>query len=319
MPPEDAAGAENAIFDEHENNSPSKAQQLLPLALTTSSKSQTDAVNSGSTSKKSTAAVATSVKTEESEGSTPSVSPPLTRNPPSVGAEDPLRLGDNALADGSPMNGSMYPQEETHADLGSTSPFKAPLASSHSAAVNGDEEADDTPLSLCVSKPGVENDAGVNNDEACSTDKPTTSPDSNPKAANPTPALTPPASPKAIPEAEEACGSAPQEAQERDATQSKGKSDTPTPREPLPVLEPEPGKDTPMEEGNGAQEKPTEDPEPSVPATALNTQPPRPDKPYSCSQCGKAYASRSGLKVRVDFADLKSNVNDFDGVLQIFK
>ncbi|TDG99697.1 hypothetical protein EPR50_G00196590 [Perca flavescens] len=299
MPSEDTAEMENAVMYEHENNSPSIAQQLLPLALTKSSKSPIDALNSGSTIKKSTAVETTSVKTEESEGPTPSVSPPLTRNPPSVGAEDPLRLGDNTLADGSPVNGSIYSEEETHADLGSTSPFKAPLASSHSTVVNGDAEADETPLSLCVSKPRVENDTlhtGVNNDEAFSTDKPTTSPDSNPKppAANPSPALTPPASPKAIAEAQEACGSVPQEAQERDPAQSKGKSKTTTPIEHLPVLDPEPEKDPPMEEGYSVQEKPSEDPEPPVPAP--NTQPPRPDKPYSCSQCGKAYASRSGLK-----------------------
>ncbi|GAA6228128.1 sal-like protein 2 [Lates japonicus] len=304
MPPEDGADTESAVFDDGENDSissPSKAQQLLPLALTIGSKSPNDILNSGSTSKQSTAADVTSVKTEESEGSTPSVSPPLARNPPSAGAENPLHLGDNAVADGSPINGSTYSEEETHADLGGTSPFKAPLASSHLAAVNGDAEVDDTPLSLCVSKPAVENNTlhrAVNNDENCSTDEPTTSNDSNPKtpAANPSPALTPPASPKANPEAEDACGSVPQGPQERDAAQMNGKGETTTPREPLPVLDPELDKDTPMEEGYGVPENPSEDPEPSVPAPAPQSQPPRPDKPYSCSHCGKAYASRSGLK-----------------------
>ncbi|XP_039997183.1 sal-like protein 4 [Xiphias gladius] len=304
MPPEDGAEMESAVFDDGENDSissPSKAQQLLPLALTIGSRSPKDVLNSGSTSKQSTAPDVTSVKTEESEGSTPSVSPPLTRNPPSVGAEDPLRLVDNTLADGSPMNGSMYSEEETHADLGSTSPFKAPLASSHSAVVNRDAEEDDTPLSLCVSKSGVENDAlhrGVNNDDACSTDVPATSTDSNPKppAANPLPALTPPASPKVIPDAGEACGSAPQGPQERDAAQTKGKGEPTTPREPLSVLDPELDNDTPVEEGYGVPEKPSVDPETSVSAPAPQSQPPRPDKPYSCSHCGKAYASRSGLK-----------------------
>ncbi|XP_041821649.1 sal-like protein 4 [Chelmon rostratus] len=300
MPTEDGSETQNAVFDDAENDSigsPSNTQQLLPLALTTNSKSLMDALNSGSSSKQSTTADATSVKTEESEGSTPSVSPPLTRNPPSVGVEDPLHLGDDTLADASPMNS----EEETHAGLGSASPFKAPIASSHSAVVNGDAEADDTPLSLCVSKPGVENDMphrAVNIDEPCSTDKPTTSPDSNPKptAANPSPALTPPTSPKVKPEATEACGSAPQEAQERDAAQSKDKSETTTPREPLPAVDPELEKDTPVEEGQSVPEKHSEDPEPSVPAPTQQTQPSRPDKPYSCSQCGKAYASRSGLK-----------------------
>uniref|UniRef100_A0A3Q3WW40 C2H2-type domain-containing protein n=1 Tax=Mola mola TaxID=94237 RepID=A0A3Q3WW40_MOLML len=113
--------------------------------------------------------------------------------------------------------------------------------------------------------------------ESCSPDKPTTNPESDPKppAANPLPALIPPTSPEAVPE---------------------GKSEATTPREPLPVSDAEPEKNTPMEEGHGMAEKPSVDPEPSVPAPALQTQPPRPDKPYSCSQCGKAYASRSGLK-----------------------
>lgn len=294
IPSEEATETQNAVFDDGENDSigsPSNAQQLLPLALTTNSKPPMDALNSGSTSKQSTAADASSVKTDESERSTPCVSPPLTCNLPPEGAEDPLRLGDNTQADVSPMNS----EEETHADLGSTSPFKAPIASSHSAVMNGDVESDDTPLSLCVSKPEVENDIphrGVNKDE------PTTGPDSNPEppAVSPLPSLTPPASPKATPEVEEACGSAPQEAAERDAAQSKSKSEIVTP----PVLDPELEKDTPIEDSNAGPEKPSEDPEPSVPAPALPAQPPRSDKPYSCSQCGKAYASRSGLKVRVE-------------------
>lgn len=294
IPSEEATETQNAVFDNGENDSigsPSNAQQLLPLALTTNSKSPMDALNSGSTSKQSTAADTSYVKTDESERSTPSVSPPLTCNPPPEGAEDPLRLGDNTQADVSPLNS----EEETHADLGSTSPFKAPIASSHSAVMNGDVESDDTPLSLCVSKPEVENDIrhrGVNKDE------PTTGPDLNPEppAVSPLPSLTPPASPKATPEVEEACGSAPQGAAERDAAQSKSKSEIVTP----PVLDPELEKNTPIEDSNAGPEKPSEDPEPSVPAPALPAQPPRPDKPYSCSQCGKAYASRSGLKVRVE-------------------
>nr|XP_020467020.1 zinc finger protein 628-like [Monopterus albus] len=132
---------------------------------------------------------------------------------------------------------------------------------------------------------------GVSNDEACYVDEPT-SHISNSKlpAANPLPALTPPMSPRASPEAEEACGSVPQEPHNRGAAKSKETSETNTPREPLPELE----KDAAMEESYGVPEKPPEEPEPCEPAPA--PQPLRPDKPYSCSQCGKAYASRSGLK-----------------------
>lgn len=298
IPPEDGAEIENAIFDDGENdsiNSPTKGQQTLPLALTTGPKSQIDVVNSGSTSKEVTAVDATSMKTEESGGSTPCISPSLTSNPTSAEAEDPLHGGDNILVDSSPVNGSVY-SEDTHTDLGSTSPFKVPLTSSYSAAVNGDAEADDTPLSLCVSKPGVENNTlhtGVNNDEVCSTDEAITSHHSHLRssATNPLPALTPPLSPKAIP-AEEASGSVPQESQGRDADQSKKKSETTTPRESLPVLD--------QKQEDTAQNF-SEEPEPCVPAPAPapQSQAPRPDKPYSCSECGKAYASRSGLKVRV--------------------
>ncbi|XP_053272529.1 sal-like protein 4 [Pleuronectes platessa] len=295
MPPEDGAETESAVYDDGENNaigSPSKGPQLVPLALTMGSKSSNDVLKLGPTSKQSTAADVTTVKTEETEASTPSVSPPMTRNPPTAGAEDPLRLGDNAPADG----GMNSPEEGTHTDLGSNSPFKAPIASSQSAVMNEDTEADDTPLSLCVSKPRVGNDTPqkeVGVDEANATDEPTTATDSTPKprAANTSPALIPPASPKAVPEGDKACGSVPQSPQE-----GKGKGETTTPREPLPELDPEVDKDSAGDEGNSIPEKPSASPEPSAPAAAPQSQPPRSDKPYSCTHCGKAYASRSGLK-----------------------
>ncbi|XP_020504915.1 sal-like protein 2 [Labrus bergylta] len=300
MPPEDGPEMHNAILSDGKNGSVSTTPQLLPLALTTNSRSSMDTFNSGSTSKQSTAADATSVKTEESEGSSPSVSPPLTRNPPSAGAEDPLHMGDNTLANGSPMNSSMSSEEKNHPDLGSTSPFKAPIVSSHSS-VNGDAEMNDAPLSLCVSKSEVENDilrGGINNDEACSTNKPTTSSDSNPKplAENSLPAIIPPTSPEAFTEGENTCGSEPLEAQEADATQNKAKIETTTQKTSFPALDPEPERDIQKEEGDSLPEKSSEDPEPSVTTKAQDTHLPRPDKPYSCSECGKAYASRSGLK-----------------------
>uniref|UniRef100_A0A672ZIM8 Si:ch211-212k18.5 n=1 Tax=Sphaeramia orbicularis TaxID=375764 RepID=A0A672ZIM8_9TELE len=283
LPLEDGAETENAGLDECENESagsPSKGLQVLPLALTTGSRSPSSALDSGSTSKQTTAADATSVKTEESEGSAPSVSPPLTRNPP--------ERTEDGLPDGSPMNSSPYSEEEAHG---------TPLASSNAAALNGDAEADDVPLSLCVSKPGVENDKlhrGVSN-EKTSTEETTTSLDSNPKAtpSKPSPSLTPPDSPKAIPETKEACGDDPQEPQ-KDAAQNNRKSEASV------TAVDKKAEDKPTEEGHGVTEKPLEDHEPAVPAPVSNTQPPRLDKPYSCSQCGKAYASRSGLKVNVE-------------------
>ncbi|TNM93770.1 hypothetical protein fugu_001946 [Takifugu bimaculatus] len=291
IPPDDdvpnEAGAEmhGAIFDEGEHDSkrsPSNSQQILPLALTTSSKSPKEALNSGSTSKQSTAADATSVKTEDSEGSPSSVSPPLTNNPPSEGAEDPLLLEDNTITDASPMNS----EEESHTDLGSASPLKAGLLSSpHSVVVNGDPDADDAPLSLCVLKAGVENDAShkrVSKDESGSADKPTTIPNSKPPPTCSPPATAPPGSPKAAPEVQSASEAVPKEAEEREEAQRKGDA--------------EPVNNAAVVGSNSVVEKPAVDQEPCFPPPATHTPTSRPDKPYSCSQCGKAYASRSGLK-----------------------
>uniref|UniRef100_A0A1A7Z5K0 Sal-like 2 n=2 Tax=Iconisemion striatum TaxID=60296 RepID=A0A1A7Z5K0_9TELE len=270
VPPEDGTEPGRAAFEqmEHESiGSQSNPQQILPLALTTGFRSSAEAPSSF---KQPKAHDTDSVKTEESEGSAHSVSPPLT----SAGAESLLCLEDNAPMDGSPLNS----EEDTHKNLGSTSPFKAPLASS--LINNADVESDDVPLSLCVSRPAVENCIPmslVNNDEGSSTNEPTASPKGDPE--KPVPALTPPSSPKATPKVEETCG---------DAAKPKGKSET-------SVVEPDPEqeKDAPVKERHSI-EKSSDVPETS--AAAPTPQPHRPDKPYSCSHCGKAYASRSGLK-----------------------
>lgn len=277
---------------ETDTGSTSNDQQLLPLALTKSSKSTIEPLNPGSILKQ-TAADATAFKTEESEGSTSSPSPPLFRNPTPVGTEDPLLLGDSTQTEGSLC-----------ADLGSSRLFKAPLASANVAVVNGDVEADEAPLSLCVSKPGVEADMPVavpNDDKPSSAEKNTSEPESNPK---PLPGVTPPSSPKPTLKTEEGYESTPEEAQEKEATKGKDKGEAVAPKGS--IIKP----DEKLETDNNAPEEgkiqevlemPPADPEPSLPAPALQTQSSRSDKPYSCSQCGKAYASRSGLKVNLKF------------------
>ncbi|XP_028330361.1 sal-like protein 2 [Gouania willdenowi] len=285
VPPEDGSHTERKVFDGGEKHSPSKPQQLLPLALTTGSKSVIDALSSGSKLKQAPANDATSVKTEESEGSTPSISLPLTHNLPSAGAEDPL--GDRTLADSSNENGPHY-DEEPQNDLGS-SLSNAPMVASYSEVEKVDSEADNIPLSLCITKPSIENDAlhkeGKDNDE--DEEELITIPGKNPspQAANPAP--TPPASPKAKPKTAEPSDSNTQETRENNADQKNEKSET-TAEETETSLNPEPKK----EEGCDKPEKISEAPEPEAPAP----QPTRPDKPYSCCHCGKAYASRSGLK-----------------------
>ncbi|XP_028991570.1 sal-like protein 4 [Betta splendens] len=277
IPTEDGVEMENALFDEAESDStrsPSKSQQSLPLALTTGPKSQLEAINLGSVSKEVTGADAASVKADESESSTPSVSPPLTCNPPSAGAE-------NALADSSPMNASLFSEEDARNVQDKTSPFKAPSAGSYSGAVSGDAESEDAPLSLCVPKAGSESNKlhkGAKNDATCSTDEASTNlrPSANPSST--------PASPKAGPTEGAGVGVEPKE---RDGAQSKGKGEA-APAEALPALDPELEKDV--------AQKLSEPPQPCAPAPGPPSQPARPDKPYSCSECGKAYASRSGLK-----------------------
>lgn len=293
IPAEDSAESQGVMFSDGEidTGSTSNEQQLLPLALTKSSKATIEPLNTGSILKK-TAADVTTFKTEESEGSTSSPSPPLFRNLTPVGTGEPLLLEDNTQTEGSLC-----------ADLGSSRLFKAPSASANVAVTNCDVEADDAPLSLCVSKPGIEADTpivGPNNDKASSAEKNTSEPESNSK---PLPGVTPPTSPKPTLKTEEGYESTPEEAQEREATKGKDKGEAVAQKgsndEPDEKLE----TDIVTVEGNIQEvlEMPSVDSEPSLPAPALQTQPSRSDKPYSCSQCGKAYASRSGLKVSLKF------------------
>ncbi|KAM4565529.1 uncharacterized protein V3H82_014644 [Fundulus diaphanus] len=294
MPLEDGAETESAAFkDSHSEPISSLSKvQILPLALTTGSKSPVEALTSASCFKLSKATDSDSVKTEESERSTPSVSPPLSCNPPSVGAEKTLQLADLVPSE-SPT------EEKTHADLGTDSPFKAPLPSSHSVVDKLDSVSEDTPLSLCIAKPAVENATPrlVNTDVKFSTSERAASPGhtTNAPAANPVPSLTPPASPGATLEAEEAASSVSQELRGRSIPNSKGKNDVTTPRESLSMAEPE-SKEAPVKEDCAALKKPSDSPETSTAASTPPAQPARPDKPYSCAHCGKAYASRSGLK-----------------------
>lgn len=304
IPPEDAAETKSAAFDEADEpfNSQYKPPQVLPLALTTGFKSPAETVNSGSTFKQPIANDddAGFVNVLESEGSAHSISPFLRCNTPSAEVENLLSLADNIPANESSMNSPLNSEEETQTDLGAISLFKAPLASSHSVVKNVDSESDDAPLSLCISKPGAD-DSPANNDECYSTNEPKTSPcrNPNPAAVSLVPALTPPSSPRgAIPEEKEASGSGPQELWGKGVAQSEAKSEPTVSGKSLAASHPEPEKDAQME-GHDQPEKPPDDSETPVAPPPPPPQPPRPDKPYSCSHCGKAYASRSGLKVRV--------------------
>lgn len=282
IPNEDSAESQGTIFSDGETETclTSNDQQLLPLALTKSSKSTIEPLNTGSTLKQ-TAADATAFKTEESEGSTSSQSPPLFHNPTTIGTEDPLLLADN-----------------TQTDLDSSRLFKAPLA-----LANSDVEGEDAPLSLCVSKPGVETDmpiAGPNDNIPSPAEKNTPERESKSK---PLPGFTPSTSLKPTVNTEEGYENTLEETQEREATNSEDKGEANPPKGSINEPDEKMETDIAAEQGNiqGVLEMPSVEPEPSLPAPALQTQPSRSDKPYSCSQCGKAYASRSGLKVSLKF------------------
>ncbi|XP_061525708.1 sal-like protein 4 [Phycodurus eques] len=208
MQTEDGTETENTAFVDDvgsdSGTSPSQAQQLLPLALTS-------ATCKNSTGKTVTAC---NVKTEPSEDSAPSVSPPLTHNPHLAGAEDPLDLSDNNLHEGSPLN-------DSQPDLGT--PGKAPSDNSGSAAVNGSDGA----LSLCISKLDTLNETGNGDGYKCTL------------ARNPLRALSPPASPATCSSAADV--SAPE------AFQSEGERDnnTFTVPQPLTAAEPQESSESP--------------------------------------------------------------------------
>ncbi|XP_077357554.1 uncharacterized protein LOC144004297 isoform X2 [Festucalex cinctus] len=248
MQTEDGVEMENAAFvDDAENNSgssPSQAQQLVPLALTTT------------TSKNATAKIVTNcdVKMEESEGSAPSISPPQTQNPNLAGPEDPPDLSDNNLDNDSPLNDF---QKEVIADM--ASPGKAPSVGAVSATVNGDDGC----VSLCMSKLDETSEIGNNDGYKCSA------------AGNPLRVHSPPVSP--VNGSSAADVSTPSETCKMDSERDNS------------FTVPPPAAAEPEKESS-------ESPETPVTVSGQRSQHPRPDKPYSCSQCGKLYASRSGLK-----------------------
>ncbi|XP_056432117.1 sal-like protein 4 [Gadus chalcogrammus] len=264
---------------------PPEAAQLLPLALTVSSAAKSAAANgpvSGSAPRPPPPPAApVSVKMEETEAAAPSASPPPPAwdPPPAWAPEDPLLPGAAPLVGGGPLTGAVSSEEAGPLARGPPSPLKAPagpLTNGLPGAPEGEGEGatgdQEGPLSLCVSKPTAPPPAA-----AADAPPPGTGPEPDPPAASASPAPTPPTSPKPAPPSEEAS----EEGGPDPAPQTKGE---------------EPGEaaaDPPQEEEPVTKEEESSAPEPPAPPPAA---PARPDKPYSCSQCGKAYASRSGLK-----------------------
>ncbi|XP_061664886.1 sal-like protein 4 isoform X2 [Syngnathoides biaculeatus] len=232
---EDGAETENAAFISDAGNgvgsSQSQAQQLFPLALTSATSKnvtpKTDAV--------------CDVKTEPSEDSTPSVSPPLTRNPHSAGAEDPPDQSDD-LHEGSPVS-NLQPE------LGDPS---------------GNSGSTDGALSSCITKLNALNEAG----------------DGDGGGNERTPAEKPESAPG--PSASPATCSSAADVSVPDGSRSEGERDDKI-AAARPLTAGEPGERS-------------ESPEPPVAASGPRSQFLRSDKPYGCSQCGKTYASRGGLK-----------------------
>ncbi|XP_053716771.1 sal-like protein 2 [Synchiropus splendidus] len=299
IPPEDGGDVENGAFEDgvcDTNASPAKGPQILPLALTSGLK-PVSVTDSAAAQKKPGSTDKYSVSTDGLGGSTPSVSPPVTCNSSSVGTNDPLDLRENAQVDDTAVNGSIYSDQETKVDPGNT--VEVPSAGSQFTDMNGDAESDDSPLSLCVPKPCGENDVPLKESGNAARlleekhiplkEDPKVSAESHPEtqAVNPLPALTPPASPRANSESKEV-DPVTDELQKTEDNQSTGPGETSTSRDTTVDEE-----HMLKEPSDSTAETPSKDPDPPA---AQQTPSTRADKPYSCSLCGKAYASRSGLK-----------------------
>ena len=305
MPLEDNA---NLRKMNHPSVSPSKPQQLLPLALTMGSNSGSIVQNPpvggldlGVPPKQSLAADLSRPKVE-SDLSTLSISPPLTYNPQEALAQRESPQTDDGLTNGS---------TPTRADLADAA---APAVSISAPAVNVEAEAEDQPLSLCISKPGL--DGGLREslsntspaaENKVSSHQGSPAPESTPSspAPNQSPELPLSASPTAAAASEPATDELTKEPtpeEEPAVTTEEGEKESTSPRDGSSVLGTEAKEETPSEVCDGSQEKSDQEavlqtaPTPPAPPTP-SPQAPRPDKPYCCSQCGKAYASRSGLKV----------------------
>ncbi|XP_021470631.2 sal-like protein 4 isoform X1 [Oncorhynchus mykiss] len=295
-------------------------QGLHPLALTMTSIIPNPLVsnmNSGGSATKESHAADPILHIEgesEPSPSTASISPPLTHNP---SPEDPMLLGERSESDDGPAGASIEDSQDSPADLSNTSPSRRPyLTSSQPASVvEGDVE-----LKENVHRPGVDPDSSrsgrLTNSSRSTTENQTNSPDglllslesestpNSPATLNPSPTLTLTASHKAAQEpAPQASSITPQEpSPEREMAPSEGESEGTAPSDTSSVMVPESEKVTPSstEESDRAPEEPE--------ASQLATPASAPSKPYSCTLCGKAYASRSGLKGHMKTHPVLTNV-----------
>ncbi|XP_020359736.1 sal-like protein 2 [Oncorhynchus kisutch] len=293
-------------------------QGLHPLALTMTSIIPNPLVsnmNSGGSATKESHAADPILHIEgESEPSTASISPPLTHIP---SPEDPMLLGERSESDDGPAGASIEDSQDSPADLSNTSPSRRPsLTSSQPASVvEGDVEVKEN-----VHRPGVDSDISRSgrliNSSRSTTENQTNSPDgqllslesestpNSPANLNPSPTLTLPASHKAAQEpAPQASSITPQEpSPEGEMAPSEGESEGTAPSDTSSVMEPESEKVTPSstEESDRAPEEPE--------ASQLATPASAPSKPYSCTLCGKEYASRSGLKGHMKTHPVLTNV-----------
>ncbi|XP_019898729.1 sal-like protein 3 [Esox lucius] len=284
---------------------PSSLQVLHPLALTMTMSNPgplLSVLDSGSpVVERSQAADPSPVTEGESEPSpsTASISPPLTHN---TFSEDPMLL-EEPLETGEGPSGAFVESHNSPANLSNFSPSRL-----HKVVleVNGEEEEqeeeeENIPLALCVPRPGLETGGSIYRGITHSYGPPVEDQANSPgglipnldslATLNPSPTLTPPISPKTTPEPPpQASCVTPVEpsSRARDADPHGGESESTASIDPSPGVVSERESITSTEERDGSPEKP-EAIHPAIPAST-------PYKPYSCLLCGKAYASRSGLK-----------------------
>ncbi|XP_076828336.1 uncharacterized protein LOC143474693 [Brachyhypopomus gauderio] len=303
----------------------SKTIQCLPLNMsTTVSSSTTSALQSITGSRNPILPDADqTVESDQDPSDTPGTSPTLITDA-TTEKQDRTSSSDGPLANSSPLKD--VADNDTHPNIVSVYALNAIKAhhirSQTSAVVNGAREDDEnTPLSLCtrtILQDSQPSSRGLTGSHPSVVSGLKASPDS--AGLNISPALTPPTSPSLQIKPELGGSQKPMNATRLDPESKEDDfppgirsecvtlaaiNGAPEDEEEDGKMKPRDTQETKMKEGVNTQadvnlgSQVKDEGETAVTQPDMSVLPPHPqrlEKPYSCTQCGKEYASRSGLK-----------------------